>query len=224
MKRIFLIMSLLSLSVMGFAQEDKATLDKAVSPELSALQTAASLAKYGYANYSSTALIEAAKIFAETKAQEGAVVKTSQNTQTGEIKESAVSFKPAQLLADAKKFAGKDKVVLAYANQVEKSLKSSSTRGAVGGPRYAEDVVYGKDVNTYTVKFWANELAQVGVSGNGNTDLDLYVYDANGNLIGSDSDYSDDCLVRWVPAWSGTFTIKVVNRGIYNNAFVILTN
>lgn len=224
MKKFFLIMSLLSLSVIGFAQEEKAALDKAVSPELSALQTAASLAKYGYANYSPTALIEAAKIFAETKTQEGAAVKTSQNTKTGEIKESAVSFKPEQLLADAKKFAGKDKVVLAYANQVEKSIKSSSTRGAVGGPCAAEDVVYGKDVNTYEVKFWANELAQVGVSGNGNTDLDLYVYDANGNLIGSDTDYSDECLVRWVPSWTGTFIIKVVNRGIYNNAFVILTN
>ncbi len=224
MKKVLFIISLLSLSVIGFAQEEKASLDKAVSPELSALQTAASLAKYGYANYSPTALIEAAKIFSETKTQEGAATKTSQNTQTGEIKESPVSFNPTQLIADAKKFAGKDKVVLAYAAQVEKNMKSSSTRGAVGGPCADNDVVYGKDVNTYTVKFWANELAQVGVSGNGNTDLDLYVYDANGNLIGSDTDYSDDCLVRWVPAWTGTFVIKVVNRGIYNNAFVILTN
>lgn len=47
---------------------------------------------------------------------------------------------------------------------------------------------------------------------------------ANGNLIGSDTDYSDDCIVRWIPAWTGTFIIKVVNRGIYNNRFVILTN
>lgn len=209
---------------MGFAQEEKEPLDKAVSPEITSLQTAASLAKYGYANYSPTALVEAARIFLETKRQEAVVEKTSSNVMSGEIKESPVSFEPTKLISDAKKFAGKDKVVLAYIAQVEKIIKSSSTRGAVGGPNYAEDVIYGKDVNTYKVNFWAKELAQVGVSGNGNTDLDLYVYDANGNLIGSDTDYSDDCIVRWVPAWTGTFIIKVVNRGIYNNRFVILTN
>ena len=69
-----------------------------------------------------------------------------------------------------------------------------------------------------------NELAEVCVSGDGDTDLDLYVYDSNGNLIGSDADYSDDCVVRWVPAWTGEFTIKVVNRGAVYNNFAIWTN
>ena len=145
-------------------------------------------------------------------------------TETVADKDNAVSFDPAQLLVDAKKFAGKDKVVLAYVKQVEKSIASGSTRGAVGGPKGQKDRVYGKDVNSYQVKFWASELAEVCVSGDGDTDLDLYVYDANGNLIGSDTDYTDECVVRWVPAWTGTFIVKVVNRGALYNNFAIWTN
>ena len=225
MKKIFFIISLCCLSLVAMAQEEKTVSNANPSPELSALQTAAGLAKYGYANYSATALVEAAKIFAETKTQSLDIEAETGKSETVSEKNNVVSFDPAQLLADAKKFAGKDKVVLAYVNQVEKNLsKGGSTRGAVGGPKGQRDRILAKDVNSYVVKFWANELAEVCVSGDGDTDLDLYVYDANGNLIGSDTDYTDDCVVRWVPAWTGSFTIKVVNRGMVYNDFSIWTN
>lgn len=224
MKKFFLIACICSISIAAFAQEEKPESNKAASPEMSALQTAAGLAKYGYANYSATALVEAAKIFAETKTQPMDIEAERGRTETVADKDNAVSFDPTQLLADAKKFAGKDKVIIAYVKQVEKSIASGSTRGAVGGPKGQTDRVYGKDVNSYQVKFWANELAEVCVSGDGDTDLDLYVYDANGNLIGSDSDYTDECVVRWVPAWTGNFVIKVVNRGAIFNNFSIWTN
>lgn len=226
MKKFFLVVCLCSLSIAAFAQEAKPESNKAVSPEMSALQTAAGLAKYGYANYSATALVEAAKIFTETKTQPMDIEAERGHTETVADKDNAVSFDPTQLLADAKKFAGKDKVILAYVKQVEKSIASGSgsTRGAVGGPKGQKDRVFGKDVNSYQVKFWAGELAEVCVSGDGDTDLDLYVYDANGNLIGSDTDYTDECVVRWVPAWTGTFIIKVVNRGALYNNFIIWTN
>ena len=224
MKKLLLIACFCGITLAAFAQDEKPESNKAASPEMSALQTAAGLAKYGYANYSATALVEAAKIFSETQTQPMGVEAERGKTETVEPKDNAVSFDPAQLLADAKKFAGKDKVVLAYVKQVEKSLGSGSTRGAVGGPKGQRDRVYGKDVNSYQVKFWASELAEVCVSGDGDTDLDLYVYDANGNLIGSDTDYTDECVVRWVPAWTGTFIIKVVNRGALYNNFAIWTN
>ena len=224
MKKLLLLACLCGLSLAAYAQEEKPESDKVASPEMSALQTAAGLAKYGYANYSATALVEAAKIFSETKTQPMEVEAERGKTESVSAKDNAVSFDPSQLLADAKKYAGKDKVVLAYVAQVEKGLKSGATRGAVGGPKVQKDRVYGKDVNSYKVKFWASELAEVCVSGDGDTDLDLYVYDENGNLIGSDDDYSDECVVRWVPKWTGTFIIKVVNRGALYNNFAIWTN
>ena len=224
MKRVFVSLGLCLLSVVTFAQEEKIVSDKPVSPELSALQTATSLAKYGYANYSATALIEAAKILSETEVQDfdaEAIYDTPQNVKE---KDEKVSFDPAKLIADAKKFAGKDKVVMAYVKQVEKSLGKKATRGAVGGAKYGEGRVYGKMSTDYQVKFWANELAEVIVVGDGDNDLDLYIYDSNGNLIASDSDYTDQCVCRWVPAWTGAFTIRIINRGAIYSDFVIATN
>lgn len=224
MKKIVFIVCLCAFAASAFAQEEKTALDKALSPDLAAFQTAANLARYGYDNYSATALIEAAKIFSETKTQELEEQGSPESVQTVSEKDKKVSFDPIQLLADAKKFAGKDKVVLAYANQVEKNLKSSTTRGAVGGAREGAGRVYGKSYTDYQIKFWASEVAEIAVVGDGDTDLDLYVYDERGNLITSDTDYTDQCICRWVPAWTGTFTIRIVNRGSIYNEYVIVTN
>ena len=225
MKKSLLIVCLCCLSFGAFAQEEKAVVDQPVSPEMTALQTAANLAKYGYATYSPTALIEAARIFGTTKVQDADFENTKVSSATTEEKEVKVSFDPKQLLVDAKKYAGKDKTVLALAKKVEEEIASSgSTRGAVGGPKYGEGRVYGKDYTDYTAKFWANELAEVIVIGDGDNDLDLYVYDSNGNLIASDTDYTDQCVCRWVPSWTGAFTIRISNRGAIYSNYAIATN
>ena len=224
MKKILVIVCLCGLSIAAFAQEEKPESDKKASPELSALQTAASLAKYGYENYSATALIEAAKIIAETPVQELYAQGTPSENQTVEPKPTRLRLNPEELLADAQKYAGKDKVVVNYAKQVEKIVKGGGTRGAVGGPKYGEGRVYGKTYTDYDVKFWANELAEVIVIGDGDNDLDLYVYDGNGNLIASDTDYTDQCVCRWVPAWTGVFRLRIVNRGAIYSDFAIATN
>lgn len=224
MKKLFFTVCLCCLALTAFAQGEKPESNRPASPEISALQTAAGLAKYGYANYSATALAEAAKIFAETKTQPLDVEAEHGKTETVTDKNNPVSFEPTQLLVDAKKYAGKDKAILAYIKRVEKSIVSGTTRGAVGGPKATRERVLGKDVDSYKIKFWAKELAEICVSGDGDTDLDLYVYDENGNLIESDTDYTDECVVRWVPAWTGNFIIKIVNRGALYNNYVIWTN
>lgn len=224
MKRLILITCFCCLSVAMFAQEAKQATDKKVSAELTALQTAAGLVKYGYENASATALIEAAKIISEIKVQELDAEVTHGTTQPEQDKKTSFSMDPKVLIADAKKYAGKDKIITAYAKKVETLLNTGNTRGAVGGPKYAESRVYGKDIDTYQVKFWANELAEVIVIGDGDNDLDLYIYDSNGNLIASDTDYTDQCVCRWVPSWTGTFTIKIVNRGAVYSNYAIATN
>lgn len=224
MKKILAIVCLCGLSIAAFAQEEKPASDKKASPELAALQTAAGLARYGYENYSATALIEAAKIISETPVQDLDAQGTPSETQQVQEKATRLRLDPEQLLADAQKYAGKDKVVVNYAKQVEKTIKGGSTRGAVGGPKYGEGRVYGKTYTDYEVKFWASELAEVIVIGDGDNDLDLYIYDGNGNLIASDTDYTDQCVCRWVPAWTGVFRIRIVNRGAIYSDFAIATN
>lgn len=69
---------------------------------------------------------------------------------------------------------------------------------------------------------YVGHLAEMAVIGDGDTDLDLYVYDPAGRLVGSDEDETDRCYVRFFPRTTGTYTIKVVNRSPYlSNAYVI---
>lgn len=217
-------MCLFATAMTCFAQEEKKATDRPPSPEMMAIQTAIGLAKYGYANYSATALAEAAKILSETKTQDLDVTKTSEGGQESAPKSTLMSFEPNQLIADAKKYAGKDKTILAYISQIEKNIKGSTTRGAVGGPKRGASTVNAYSTDSYVCKFWSNELAEVAVIGDGDCDLDLYIYDEYGHLVASDTDYTDQCICRWVPSWTGAFTIKIVNRGrVYSN-YIIATN
>ena len=79
------------------------------------------------------------------------------------------------------------------------------------------DKVLAGYTDTWTYTFRANSEARVTVEGDGDTDLDLYIYDENNNLITKDDDNIDYCICTWTPKWTGTFKIKIVNRGsVYN--------
>jgi hypothetical protein len=79
------------------------------------------------------------------------------------------------------------------------------------------ETVRAKSSDKYTYRFYAGETVYIYVNGDGDTYLDLYVYDENGNLIDSDTDYGDTCLCSFTPRWTGRFTIKVKNLGnVYN--------
>ena len=97
-------------------------------------------------------------------------------------------------------------------------------RNAVDGPYYVEDRVYSNSSERYSCKFWSNQLAEVAIVGDGDTDLDLYIYDSNGNLITKDDSTSGNAYCSWIPAWTDTFVIKVVNRGSVYNDFILVTN
>lgn len=205
--------------------EKKDELKGEVSNSLSALRLANDLVKYGYAQQSALPLVEALQIMNDNPTQplkadrEGTEVDTSKSNG----KSSTVSLDYDKILADAKEFAEGDETLLKLIAQIEAEGKGAH-RGAVNGPSRHYDSVNGRSTDTYQISFVGNYLAEIGVSGDGDTDLDLYVYDSNGNLIAKDTDYSDDCYVSWVPKWTGRFIVKVVNRGPLYNRYVLLTN
>ncbi|MBP5670914.1 MAG: hypothetical protein J6X49_00865 [Victivallales bacterium] len=99
------------------------------------------------------------------------------------------------------------------------------TIGFTCGDGYTNKTSVGpKETDSYERHFTAHERAAVIVSGDGDTDLDLYVYDENGNLIAKDEDNTDECLVTWTPRWTGKFIIKVVNCGSISNRYTIRVN
>lgn len=227
MKKLVLFVSMFVLAIGAMAQsiKEKPELKGESSESLAAVRIANDLLRYGYVNKSTLALIDALQIFSENPTQplnttrEGSEVDESKT----DGKKANVSFDYDTVLADAKKFADGDENLLALIDNIDAEAKGAQ-RGAVNGPSRHYDAVNGNSTDTYQISFIANVLAEILVSGDGDTDLDLYVYDSNGNLIAYDESYSDDCYVRWVPAWTGRFFIKIVNRGpVYNN-YVILTN
>ncbi|MFO1032394.1 MAG: hypothetical protein U1F60_15035 [Planctomycetota bacterium] len=96
--------------------------------------------------------------------------------------------------------------------------------GRVGGPGEITTRVEAHDTDQYEIRFHGEELAQIIVRGDGDTDLDLYVYDENDNLIASDTDSTDVCVVRWTPRWTGNFRVRVKNLGRVYNRYTLTTN
>lgn len=227
MKKLLVLAAVCCLSMSLVAQEAKKTENHKPSAEMESIQTAASLAQYGYQNNIPTALIEAARIFGTTQVQEGDLEGTSEapNSEAAE-KEAGISYDPQQLLADAKEMAGNDAEINALIKRTEQEIKdfAKASRGAVGGAVTVTRRVNANSYNMYTVRFWAGELAEVGVVGDGDTDLDLYIYDEDGDLVVRDIDYGDVCYCSWVPSRTSVYVVKVVNLGNVYNEFTLLTN
>ena len=209
----------------AFAQQPAADADQKNVPEQAQqLALAGELVRYGYQTKTALPLIQAVQIYKRlnvtdaTGGEPKAVVEGTPATSTL-TKTDVVTFDETKLLADATTFAEGDKHLLALISDAGKA-----TRGAVGGPIRRVDRVQAGDTDIWTINFRGGESAYVIVSGDGDTDLDLYIYDENGNLITSDTDYSDDCVCSFTPRWTGKFYIKILNRGrVYNN-YVLATN
>jgi hypothetical protein len=95
---------------------------------------------------------------------------------------------------------------------------ATANAGPLLGPKLTADRVGAFKIDSYKVVYIANDPAVVALKGDGDTNLELRVFDGNGNLIASDLDDGDGAVVTWRPKWTGTFTIEVVNLGpVYNN-------
>lgn len=223
MNKVLLFSLFMLFSISASYAQDKKEGAKPEDSSVRRIMLAHELAKYGYETYSSSALIEAATILSSIQTQGLDGISYEQGKakdNKSEQKKEAITVE--KLLKDAKEFATGDEALLILANRV--SSEAKNTRGAVGGPRRGSSIVYGNTADTYTISFKSGIPAEIAVSGDGSSDLDLYVYDENGNLLVSDDDYSDDCYVCWTPRWTGRFYIKIVNQGIYSNAYNFATN
>jgi hypothetical protein len=72
---------------------------------------------------------------------------------------------------------------------------------------------------SFTERFRGGETTRIQLSGDGDTKLELRVYDAAGRLVASDALGSgDDRVVFVTPRLTGTYTVKVTNRGgVFND-------
>jgi hypothetical protein len=185
------------------------------------LHLAQCLIQYGHKHKVPEALITAARILGShgtVELTEKPTHHTVANAPKGEKQTRQSDDSPKALLEDAKKLSNNDPSVVTLANSVELS------RGAYGGAKRTVDMVSPLATDEFHITFRGEEVARTALSGDGDTRLDLYIYDESGHLVHSQVGPGDDCLATWVPRWTGPFVIRIVNRGLLPNRYVLVTN
>jgi hypothetical protein len=232
MKRILFFAFFSGLLFNGAAQEkDSPNMQNESRPsgDFLSIQMAYDLAQYGYANKDAVSLLNAARIMSSITVRDAnargiiATDKAQSNSKPDTAKKQAIQLDLLKLLNDARSFSANDKTTLDYINAMAKNINAQS-RGRVGGSVVISEVVKAYDTDIYSIEFYGTESARIAVKGDGDTDLDLYIYDANGYLIASDADYTDGCFVQFTPKWTGRFSIRIKNRGSVYNRYALATN
>jgi hypothetical protein len=96
---------------------------------------------------------------------------------------------------------------------------------SVNGSRVLHETILAYDTDRFEpIRFYGGERAEVIVEGDGDTDLDLFVYDENWRLVASDDDSTDYCIARWTPRRTGSFHVVVENLGSVYNEYTLRTN
>jgi hypothetical protein len=125
------------------------------------------------------------------------------------------------MLAEARDFAAGDAAVLGLIEDLE----NEAGKGVATGQVYSISTIRDGGTDTYDpLPFRGGEYAEVYVESRDGSDLNVYIYDAQGRLVCSDTDISAISYCGWRPADSGSFTIEVKNRGQGGAGYSLMTN
>lgn len=197
----------------------------ASSQAVDAVALAASLSDHGYRTSSPLALLSAAELVLDTppsalsvprEQSGGAAPAPSAKTRR------QVTLDAGQLIAAARTMASNNSTVIALANQLQQ--RASGPKGAARGPQFAHSEVLAGSRDIYRIQFRGGERASVRIDGDGDTDLDCYVYNSSGALVAADVDFTDICFLDWWPSSTSTHRIEIVNLGSVYNVYTLVTN
>jgi len=197
------------------------------------LHLAGQLSEWGREHKNPTALLVAAQILKSTPSQEQEADKKTESS--GLDKKGAAAEDDTQgsvataesLLEEAKAMAEGQAQMVAMI-EAEEAVKAS--RGSIMGPGCVIDRISGnpdRDEDVWTgehLVFKGDELAAVGNEGDGDTDLNLFVFDENQNKIRQSTGNSDREIVGWVPSWTGPFIVVIKNHGRRSNMYKLCWN
>lgn len=202
--------------------DDKAT-PGATALAVDTIRMADELAAVAIDRGDAAMLIQAARIKASVSTQDAEVAVEQGAGEEGDKDEASNDYSVTGLLDRAEVLAHGNDTLLAMVTEARS--EAARTRGRVGGPGHSNNRVLAHATNTYTsISFRAGEPARIWLVGDGDTDLDLYVYDQNGNRICASLGAWDREACAWTPRWTGPFTIRVRNLGGVWNAYTMTTN
>jgi hypothetical protein len=124
------------------------------------------------------------------------------------------------LLARASALARERPDLLALIEDVRKDR----ARGVPDGPITSFQEVTSGHEDKFNNTFKGGETATVLITGNGDSNLDLYVFDDKGQRVCASERLDDIEVCRWQPGQSGNFRIHVMNRGPASNEYVLRSN
>lgn len=213
------------------ANLDTAAEAAVVDTRVSRFNVAADIAGLGRARQDPIIMLAAARVLSadgiapvEIEAVEAPISSAEDKPQPGPALTEKAEDGERDLLADifgeARRFARGDETIIALISETE----DTTTKGAVTGAGGWQKRVPARGSIQVTDRFRGGEVAEVGLLGDGDTDVDLYIYDENGREICNSVRNSDRESCRWTPAWTGQFTIKAMNYGWVYNDVVIVTN
>lgn len=125
-----------------------------------------------------------------------------------------------QAIVLARALAGEDPALqdLVY------DLDAQLPRGRIEAAAAATSDLSAGQTDVWQIAFFGESYAEIALLGDGDSNLDLVVTDAEGKLICADLSASDQVFCDFVPARNGFFTISVANTGTAVNSYKLLTN
>ena len=226
MIRTFLTASVAAVALTGLAaaQEDDQTGENIAEERgeettgVEQLALSQSLYEVAAENRDPLAMIVAARLRAGVAVEDR---EYEAEAEDGEVEDGEIAFASAEdMFEEARVLARGDETL----NGLIEDAEAEQGRGRVSGPGRDTGFVRAGSTTFYNVSFRGGERAAVYANGPGITDLDMYVYDQNGNTICRDIDYSDNMSCFWTPRWTGPFRIEVRNLGSTGVSFNVVTN
>jgi len=230
---VFLVCAGFALSTLFAQDEKKAEKKQSDDPVVVAIALASQLATYGQTNKDPFSLVSAAQILIKHPKAGASPDFVEDVTEEAGDKEGnkqknaqSVELDAKKLLASAKSMANGNTHLLAMISDMEGDIpeKPALTRGALGGAVYTSKLIRGYGTMRLTCTFRGGRYAEIRFIGDGDSDLDFYVYDSSGRRIAYNTSYGDNVKFYWVPRYTERYTFKVKNLGSRSNHFVIITN
>lgn len=193
------------------------------TPAATAVATATSafsLAAYAREAGDAEAMLVAARMLASVgtlgEGEEPAVIESSSaaGSATSEAQTSATLFDEALELAQGDPSIV-DRISVA---------RASASRGLVGGASSWVRDISARSSVSYEITAQGGYIWNVVAAGDGDTDVDMEVFDQNGNLVCRDIAPYTRATCSITPAWTGRFTVKVSNLGNVWTRTLIMSN
>jgi hypothetical protein len=112
------------------------------------------------------------------------------------------------------------KSLMSLVAMVVVTISSQVLADPVGGTKFEEGYLRPGAILTADLLVHGGETTQLLVAGDGDGDLDCFVYDSDGDLVDSDTDGADACAVEVTPRKMSVYRFKVVNRGSETTKYI----